>query len=199
MADIKASSNRLSATSVPQSKASAIQTNVIQQRGSKTVRVGSGRVVTKPLNFKMTNGTGDAVNYFIGSSKVAIAKLGTLGTITNVSTYSTIAALAEAMGDETWFVNGLRLESSTTGQFRESFRYIQANNGSYSEEDLDQEILLADDGDNFKATVLSVNFADGRLLPFNKNTGFAVTVLPGTYYVTLMFGAVDDKVMADNI
>lgn len=203
--DIKASSKNVNGGVVPQAKASAIQTNQIQQRGSKTVRVGSGRVVTKPLTFTMTNATDNDVNHFIGSSLVAIARLGSLGTIANVSTYSTIAALAQAMGDETWFVNGFRLQCSTTGQFSASFRYVQANNGSYVEEALEQEILLAQDGDNYRDDVLDVNFADGRLLPFNKNTGFAVTVIPGagdadnTYYVTLKFAAVEDKVMADNI
>lgn len=194
---------------VPTTKVSAIQTNPIVSKGEKTVRVGGNKAVQKPIRFKLVNDDHENKKViFIGTSGVALRKLGgdSVGSPDDISGFGTLEDLAEDRGDETWYVSGMKLKCSNTDQFSEMIEYVQANNGKFQTEELAQEIDLADDGDNYADDRLTIRFADGHIYPFNKRTGFAVTLLeaadestPNVLYLTLVFSAGEDRVMGESI
>jgi len=183
--------------SMPVAKGSAIKTRMVINRGAKIVNVSSGGIVPKPITFKFANATNAEKGYTTASSAYLNAKLG--GSLSNpdgVSYYNTLTALQEERGDSTMFISGLQFRCSNVEQFHQPVVYGEGSNGRFYSEELGEEINLADDGGNLRDDVLTVNFADDKMLAFNKTTGLTFKVLPETtLFVTLIFKAVEDRVM----
>lgn len=182
---------------MPVAKASAVRTRTVINRGAKVVNVSSGGAVPKPITFKFANSTQSTKGYTIASSGYLNNKFGgSLSAPDDVSYYNTLTGLQEERGDATYFINGIQMRCSEPEQFQQPVVYGEGSNGRFYSEELGEEINLADDGGNLRSDVLTVTFADDKMLAFNKTTGLTFQVLAETtLFVTLQFKAVEDRVM----